>query len=136
MPKPECVDCIAEGIATYRPVTHGGPRSGVCTTHHRARRKTRSARSHALRTAKVYGISEEQYWTLYAAQGGTCYVCQRATGATKRLAVDHDHETGAVRALLCGPCNQMIGRLGPEALARAILVLKTQPAQQILGVKA
>lgn len=130
-----CKDCAAEGrTGKPRPAPHPGPR---CTTHHRLRRKAVSARAHGLRTEKVYGITEEQYWALYAAQGGVCFICRRATGKTKRLAVDHNHETGAVRSLLCGPCNQMIGRLGPEALARAILVLKTQPAQAILnGVTA
>lgn len=125
-----CKDCATEGrTGKPRPAPHPGPR---CVTHHRARRKAVSARSHALRTEKVYGITEEQYWALYEAQGGRCAICQRASGRTKRLAVDHNHETGAVRALLCGPDNQMIGRLGAEALARAILVLKTEPAQAIL----
>ena len=128
----KCVDCVTEGVTATRPTPYGGPRSPLCTTHHRARRKRRSARSHAARTEKVYGISGSDYDLLYAAQGGRCFICQWATGKTKRLAVDHNHETGAVRALLCGPCNQMIGRLGAEALGRAILVLKAEPAQAIL----
>ena len=63
----------------------------------------------------------------------------------KRLAVDHDHtlalEHGhdpkvgciaCVRALLCGPCNQTIGRLGVEALCRLIEVLVDPPARKWL----
>ena len=81
----------------------------------------------------MYNLSESDYWRIWELQGRRCYICQRATGARKRLAVDHDHETGKVRALLCGPCNfTLIGRYDAQALARAIMVLTTQPAQQLL----
>jgi hypothetical protein len=62
-----------------------------------------------------YGITPEQYWALYEHQGGTCYICQRATGKVKRLSVDHDHATGYVRGLLCGPCNKILGHLRDDA---------------------
>jgi hypothetical protein len=139
-----CKDCIAEGVTRARPTPHGGPRSPRCVTHHRARRKNQRDRSHARRTEATYGITTEQYWSLYDAQGCRCFICQRATGHRKRLAVDHEHhrvgcehapETGCplcVRALLCGPCNQLIGRWGVTALTRAITVLTDPPAQRVL----
>lgn len=131
-PQPrQCRDCKAEGITTLRPTPYAGPR---CTTHHRERRKAVSARAHGLRVEKVYGITEEDYWTLYEAQGGKCYVCQRSTGKAKRLAVDHDHNTGEIRCLACSTCNFVVlGRYDAQALARAIMVLETLPAQQVLN---
>lgn len=144
VPEVTCKDCLAEGVTRPRPTPHGGPRSPLCVTHHRARRRRDRDRSHELRTLSTYGLTGAQYQALYAAQGGRCYICQWATGATKRLAVDHDHsrdgcdhppQTGClrcVRALLCGPCNQVIGRLGPAALRRAITVLTDPPAQRLL----
>jgi hypothetical protein len=107
--------------------------------------RQRKARAHEKRTEANFGITGDQYWFLYEAQGGRCYICQWARGVTKRLAVDHDHkkcdthqaEQGCiecVRALLCGPCNQTIGRLSVEALQRAITVLTDPPAQKILRV--
>jgi len=113
-------------------------------THHRERRKQACNRSHELRTKANYGLTSEQYWAIYAAQNGRCFVCQKATGKAKRLAVDHDHYRegcshapdvgcpGCVRALLCGPCNQIIGRLNAQALSRAITVLIDPPAQRVL----
>lgn len=101
-----CKDCRAEGIVTNRPANNPGPR---CTTHHRAKIKADRARSRARRLEKVYTLTEDEYQTLYRAQGGRCYACRRATGKTKRLAVDHDHDTGEVRGLLCGPCNKTLG---------------------------
>ena len=115
MAKPRtCKDCDKAG----RPAPHPGPR---CATHHRAFRKEQKARSHERMVGKTYGLAPGEYERMYKEQGGTCAICQRATGKTKRLAVDHDHDTGLVRGLLCGPCNQMVGyfRNSPEAFRRA-----------------
>lgn len=49
---------------------------------------------------KTYGISAEQYADLLRLQGGRCAICG-VKPKSKRLAVDHDHRTGAVRGLLC-----------------------------------
>lgn len=137
-----CKDCLTEGVTTARPAPHPGPR---CATHHRSVVRQRKARAHERRTEANFGITGDQYWLLYEAQDGRCFICQWARGVTKRLAVDHDHklcsdhpaEQGCVkcvRALLCGPCNQMIGRLGVEALLRAIEVLTDPPAPKLLSV--
>lgn len=63
-----------------------------------------SAKSHAASVAKTYGITGDDYETLAKLQGGKCAIC-RARPISKRLAVDHDHKSGAVRGLLCGRCN-------------------------------
>ena len=123
-----CKDCIHP----TRPAPHPGPR---CATHHRAIVKARQSAAHAHRIEIRYGITESDYRAIYEAQGGTCFICQRATGKTKRLAVDHNHKTGEVRGLLCGPCNRgVIGHLrdDTDALRRAITYLAEQPAQAIL----
>jgi hypothetical protein len=62
---------------------------------------------HCLREAK-YGITRAEVAALTEAQGGTCAFCDRTQG----LVLDHDHETGQVRGVLCGPCNTALGRLG------------------------
>jgi cytochrome c1 len=69
-----------------------------------------------------YGLTVEQYEALYRAQGGVCAICKGVpTGKRARLAVDHDHETGAVRGLLCDHCNRGLGgfRDNPERLRLA-----------------
>jgi hypothetical protein len=66
---------------------------------------------------KVYGVTVEQYEAMYAAQGGRCAVCRKATGKARRLAVDHNHATGEPRGLVCGPCNILIGKLADDPAA-------------------
>ncbi len=58
-----------------------------------------------------YGVTPEQFQVLHAAQSGRCAVCRSSTPGRKKanFHVDHDHETGKVRGLLCGDCNTGLG---------------------------
>ena len=64
-----------------------------------------------------FGISLDQYSELFYEQGGQCAICGceetsvTKSGEIKWLAVDHDHETGKIRGLLCHACNIAIGLL-------------------------
>ncbi|OFV83246.1 MAG: hypothetical protein A2W26_13245 [Acidobacteria bacterium RBG_16_64_8] len=99
------------------------------------RREKRNAESRAWRAAnpekakasvratnlrKKFGLTPDQYETMLQEQGGGCWICGKEPGP-RRLAVDHDHKTRQVRGLLCGNCNQGIGRLqdSPALLRRA-----------------
>lgn len=53
-----------------------------------------------------YGISNEMFESLRASQNNACAICKLEV---KELCVDHDHETGMVRALLCRKCNTGLG---------------------------
>ena len=57
-----------------------------------------------LRYKQIYGITVEDYERMFSSQEGVCAIC--SNGTKNRLAVDHDHQTGAVRGLLCPRCNQ------------------------------
>jgi len=91
-------------------------------------RKRRAREGHVRRT---YGIGPEMLAALEEYQDGRCWGCRRATGAVKALAVDHNHRTGEVRMLLCGPCNQLVGhfRDDPRALIRLGLALVRPPSR-------
>jgi hypothetical protein len=58
-----------------------------------------------------YGITPEQYDFMLQEQGGVCKICKEEDKNGTRLAVDHCHETGAVRGLLCLACNNMLGQV-------------------------
>lgn len=66
----------------------------------------------------------DQYQQLFEEQGGKCAICKQE--CHRRLAVDHNHETGKIRGLLCMNCNTGIGKLQDDVLLleKAILYLK------------
>lgn len=74
---------------------------------------------------KRHGISPVEFWTLYEEQDGTCPICDKAISA-EDSAIDHNHETGKVRGILCKSCNRALGLLGdnPKTLKRAEKYLK------------
>lgn len=78
-----------------------------------------------------YGVSPERYRDLWRAQGGRCAICQHpgGRGRAQLLCVDHAHDDGHVRGLLCDNCNRAIGLLGdsPHVLDRAATYLHGAP---------
>jgi hypothetical protein len=74
----------------------------------------------AYRFRKQYGITLEDYERMLDEQGGVCAICGLAS-PDKPLCVDHNHQSGAVRGLLCNPCNTILGRWrdSPEVAERA-----------------
>mgnify|MGYP006405797549 CR=1 FL=1 len=56
---------------------------------------------------------------MVTAAGGVCQICGKSD---ESLCVDHDHETGHVRGVLCRRCNRAIGQLGDtrEMLMKAV----------------
>lgn len=84
---------------------------------------------------RTYGISYDDYFAIYSAQGEACAICGRSelrreqSGKRKQilpLFVDHDHTTGKVRGLLCSKCNSGLGMFEDniDSLITAISYLK------------
>lgn len=126
--KRACKDCGSTSRALKAP----GPRCATCM---RPFKKAQKEAAWARGILKRYGITPEQYWALYEAQGRACYICQHAKGLTRKLPVDHDHATGYVRGLLCNPCNKFIGWLkdSPDAGFRVGEYLVDPPAFKVIG---
>lgn len=131
-----CKDCTAEG-RTGKPLDAPwpGPR---CFNHNRAFKKSRRGLNHERRVQDVYGLLPGDYEALYAAQGGRCAIhgC-RATGAKRRLAVEHDHKLegrASVRGLTCVSHNEWIGRAGddPAVFDSLAAYLRDPPARKVL----
>jgi hypothetical protein len=90
-----------------------------------------SSAAHLQHIRATYGLSPEEYQALYDWQGGRCYICRRQS-RSKRLAVDHDHVTGAVRGLLCPDetrgCNHAIlGNIKDLAMAQRVVEYLERP---------
>ncbi len=74
----------------------------------RPERKARERETYLLRK---YGITAEDYDRRLEEQGGVCAICKEARPEERTLHVDHDHDTGKIRGLLCFRCNNAIGDL-------------------------
>lgn len=72
-----------------------------------------------------YGISLDIFNKMYEEQNGQCYLCLK-TFSGKEVKVDHNHETGQVRKLLCHNCNTSLGLLNenPDLFYRCANYLK------------
>lgn len=64
-----------------------------------------------------YGLTPETFQALSDAQDGLCALCRKPgrTGRNGKFDVDHCHDTGRVRGLLCRHCNIALGILGDNA---------------------
>ena len=76
---------------------------------------------------KAYGITLDEFCALLERQGGCCAICgAKSPGGHGRYHVDHRHETGKIRGLLCHPCNVGLGHFkdDPQLLLKAVAYLK------------
>jgi Recombination endonuclease VII len=98
----------------------------------------RTDRGKAVKRAGIlrreYRLTDEEYGALHVEQDGRCAICREPetklhhTGSLCRLVVDHDHETGEVRGLLCSACNVGLGSFkdSPSRLSGAIAYLSVK----------
>ncbi|SRR6266478_3293906 len=85
----------------------------IRATHRRAHRR------------KSFGVQSHEYVEMYQKQNFVCAICG-SEDIGRRLDIDHDHETGQVRGLLCSNCNIGLGKFkdNPELLRKAIVYLQ------------
>jgi Autographiviridae endonuclease VII len=90
-----------------------------------ADRVKNSAKDHAFRHR--YGITTEDYEKMFKKQRGLCKLCRKPEMSTRRkyLSVDHCHQTGRVRGLLCARCNMVVGVVEADnSLERIVAYLR------------
>jgi hypothetical protein len=65
---------------------------------------------------RKYGMTPEDFDKMLESQGGRCAICGSDDPGRDWWSTDHDHATGAVRAILCNNCNGALGMLGDSAM--------------------
>ena len=123
-----CPDCGLEKAPEEFPRNRSA-RSGLgayCKPCHNARGRESKQRLYGghrhYRLRDRYGIGAAEVQALVDAQGGLCKVCCR----NPALQVDHDHDTGVIRGILCDGCNGGLGLFNEDIqlLQRAIEYLE------------
>lgn len=84
---------------------------------------------------RTYGVTLEWYDAQHAKQKGLCAICDRPEsavigGKVLQLSVDHCHEHGHTRELLCSDCNRALGMFkdDPELIRKAAAYLDSHKA--------
>jgi hypothetical protein len=133
-----CPSCNTEKNESefYVQISRSTKRSSYCKECEcKKRRSWRKNNSDKVRNSNyknAYGINLENYNKMFADQAGCCAICKKHQNEfTKKLSVDHDHQTGNVRALLCNPCNTSLGNMNDdiELLKSAIDYLEKHQCQ-------
>jgi len=75
----------------------------------------------ANRRLRRRGVTQHMYDQMYEAQQGCCALCGEPEEKFAWLCIDHDHENGKIRGLLCPNCNRGLGLLqdNPQLLQKA-----------------
>jgi len=136
LPKKNCVICDKE----FQPRSLAN--KGVCGSidcryqqrlkYNRQNKKRKSKSDYKAHHLRQYGLTIEQYEQMEEYQDHKCKICGKEESTldknknVKRLAIDHDHNTGQIRGLLCSPCNTALGGFKDniDSLKRAILYLE------------
>jgi len=122
--KKRCQKCIDASRQRFIDVKA----KGVCLRHPDRAGMNGTQRCHECRMNRYgYELSPGQYEQMHAAQGGKCAICRQPEKFRRQdLAVDHNHDTKKVRALLCMSCNTTLGNVKEsiETLSAMIEYLK------------
>ena len=125
-----CTKCGQE-----KPLTQFHKHRGRCKSCmleiQRAYRNSRPGYHRQSNLKQRYGITSEEYESILAQQNFTCAICEVEIShaleykTDRSVAVDHNHDTGEVRGILCSKCNLVLGhaRENTEILYKSIVYL-------------
>lgn len=124
-----CPDCQTEKPLTEFVRNRSTPSGygGYCRPCHNVRGSASVKKNHGTtrhyHLTQRYGIGEAEVQEMVEEQGGMCLICQRPLDSVH---VDHDHNTGAIRGILCFTCNVGLGNFkdDPWRLERAAEYLR------------
>lgn len=119
---PKCTE-VKELSQFYKSKEHWTGRASYCIDCYRRMYKIHG-RTSEYRLTKRYGITSAQLAAMLNAQSNKCLICQ---GDLDRPHIDHNHQTGQIRGILCHWCNTGLGMFkdNPEFLESAIRYLQT-----------
>lgn len=133
----ECKTCSNVFARNWRRANPDKARHNKQMAYWRDKNK-RSVKDSKLRAS--YGIGLTQFEGMLSSQGDACAICGTpetrlsTVGGKRALCVDHCHETGMVRGLVCAGCNSGLGHLrdDPDLLRRAASYIEKHLAANMM----
>lgn len=120
-----CVGCGGSFQTKVKNIARGGGRywSRACNPAY-GRRSTPAEKHRRYNLARNYGLSNDDFDRMRAAQKGRCAICRSLPDEPHGvLVVDHDHMTDRVRQLLCNNCNMALGLLRDDPITATEVVV-------------
>ena len=112
-------DCIRNGRGAWcKPCKSAYDKERHQAGKHRKRPYEGKDGERAYRLRKSYGITMGEYNSMLESQGGVCKICGRYP-KSRRLDIDHNHQTGEIRGLLCHMCNRGLAYISTQTKLRA-----------------
>lgn len=108
----KCKECCAKDTVNWRNKNRSGYNNYVAMW-----RAKNPERQHKTEIKRRYALSIEKYNEMLIAQNCQCKICKKQHDPSEkrgRLYVDHCHESGEIRGLLCGACNKGLGCFGDD----------------------
>lgn len=112
-----CSSCLSERARKYRKANPNYASEWRAWDKKRKAEMTALEREKYIRRVrgynlkKCYGMTIEQFEEMLTSQGGVCAICKgdSSNGKYRNLHVDHCHDTGKIRGILCNRCNSVLG---------------------------
>lgn len=126
----QCRVCHKESQKKWN-ATHKPQIAALYRRYRESHREKVKNNQFANRLKKIYGINIDIYNQMLLEQNGRCSICFGHQVNSRKMCVDHDHETGTVRGLLCSNCNTALGLMqeNKERLFKMIEYLEKSEAQ-------
>ncbi len=129
----EYYDAHKDEIIEYKNNWYLEKKEKISTRNKRKWAKLTKEQRRELKLKEAYGLSLEEYNNILSSQNEMCAICGKKQGEERfPLHVDHDHQTGKIRGLLCQTCNQGLGLFkdNQELLIKAANYLDRQKEQE------
>ena len=113
-----CQNCHKEFLSKLK------TNSKWCSNKCRSQVHLTPAKTRKYRLKNKYGLTEQMFQDMLSQQNNQCMICREVMDQPY---VDHDHQTGRIRGLLCTYCNTLLGMARDSSfiLSNAISYLKS-----------
>lgn len=126
-----CSQASRDYLKDYSPDLSHGTWSAYALMKCRCEECTKAAQDY--QRQHLYGLDPAEYERMFTEQRGLCAICGETPSNVRGFHVDHDHDTGHVRGLLCHGCNVALGHLREDVARMRSMIEYVQRSKTSSG---